>query len=414
MKFASAIKYAIWLAVCGAALVIAYPPSVKPISASLASRALAFHNEIASRFASSPPAKTKPETANKMPPVNVLVTNAVKGPLPLVVDAVGTVQTMASVALRTHVDAQIAKVLVNDGAKVEKGQVLVQLDDRQVQAQIEQANANLAKDNVQEAQASRDLQRAVDLLARGAGTKLAVDTARTNETALKASMAADQAALDNLKVQLSWYTIAAPISGRIGVFSAKQGNIIRAADSNATGVLVSINQMNPIYVAFSLPQRQLASLREAMATTGATVIARPQGVKTDAIGKVSVIDNTIDPATGTIMVRATFDNEKETLWPGQLCDVKITLNVAPEAITIPREAVQDGQNGNYVFVIDKGVAKFQPVVVERTQDQLAVISKGLNGNETIVQDGAMRLVNGSRVIVRNSVSLNNAANVKAD
>ncbi|MBV1702388.1 MAG: efflux RND transporter periplasmic adaptor subunit [Hyphomicrobiales bacterium] len=414
MRLASAIKYVLVLAAGGAAVAIALPSVVQPFSASLASRAQAVHANIASRFSSSPPAKNKSAMANKMPPVNVLVAQAIKGPLPLIVDTVGTVQTIANVALRSHIDAQIASVMVKDGAKVDKGQVLVKLDDRQVQAQIEQANANLSKDNVQESQASRDLQRAVDLLARGAGTKLAVDTARTNETALKASIAADQAALDNLKVQLSWYTITAPISGRIGVFSAKQGNIIRAADSNATGVLVSINQMTPIYVAFSLPQRQLASLREAMATTGATVIARPQGVKTDAIGKVSVIDNTIDPATGTIMVRATFDNEKETLWPGQLCDIKITLSVAPEAVTIPLEAVQDGQNGNYVFVIDKGVAKFQPVEVERTQDQLAVISKGLNGGETIVRDGAMRLVNGSKVIVRNSVSLNNAANVKAD
>jgi RND family efflux transporter MFP subunit len=214
----------------------------------------------------------------------------------------------------------------------------------------------------------------------------------------KALVASDTAALENLKVQQSYYTIKAPISGRIGVVALKEGAVAR--QSETTGAIVTINQLSPIYVSFSVPQSRLPELREAMASGPTQAYATPQGSKTTVEGKVAVIDNAIDVTTGAITARALFDNPDETLWPGQFCSVRVQLRIEEDAVVIPREAVQNGQNGQYVFVAEGDAAKMRPVVVSRILDEEAVISKGLQGSEKVVIDGQAMLTPNARIAPR--------------
>jgi multidrug efflux system membrane fusion protein len=334
------------------------------------------------------------------PPVPVTVDTVEKGPMALRVDAVGTAQPVASVSLKTRVDAQIETIHVADGAIVRAGDKLVKLDSRQIEAQIKQTEANIAKDMAAVEQAERDVARLTDLLNRGSGTQLNVDNARTQLAGARAVLAADQALLENQKVQLSWYTLTAPISGRVGTFNAKAGNIMRAGDNSATGIIATIVQTSPIYVAFSIPQTALPQVREALQSGQGEVRATPQGGQRSATGRISVIDNTIDGATGTIMIRALFENTDDILWPGQLCNVRVTLRSEPDTVSIPRTATQSGQRGNFVYVVENGVARMRPVKVGRFQDGRDVIVEGLQGGETVVSDGALLLTDGARVEIR--------------
>lgn len=339
-------------------------------------------------------------TVANRPPVPVTVDTVQKAPMTVRVDAVGMAQPVASVALKTRVDAQIDTIHVADGAYVKAGDKLVKLDSRQIEAQIKQTEANIAKDTAAVEQAERDVARLTDLFGRGSGTQLNVDNAKTQLAAARAVLAADEALLENQKVQLSWYTLAAPITGRVGTFTAKAGNIVRAGDNTATGIIATIVQTSPIYVAFSIPQTSLPQVREALQNGHGEVRATPQGGQRTATGRISVIDNTIDTATGTIMIRALFENADDILWPGQLCNVRVTLRTEPDTVSIPRSATQSGQNGNFVYVIDNGVAKMRPIKVGRFQDGRDVIVDGLQGGETIVSDGALLLIDGARVEVR--------------
>ena len=334
------------------------------------------------------------------PPVPVNIDTVERGPMPVRVDAVGVVQPMASVALKTRIDAQIEKIFVPDGAQVKAGDVLVKLDSRQIEAQIKQTEANIAKDMAAVEQAQRDAARTNELFGRGAGTQTKADDAVTQVAATKATLAADQALLENQKVQLSWYTLIAPITGRVGTFTAKAGNIVRSGDNTATGVIANIVQTSPIYVAFSIPQTVLADVRDAIAAGKSEVRATPQGGKRSAIGKIAVLDNTIDAATGTIMVRAVFENADDVLWPGQLCNVRVTLRIDPDVVSVPRTATQSGQLGNFVYIVENGVARSRKVSVGRFQDGRDVIIDGLKGGETVVSDGALLLIDGSRVDIR--------------
>ena len=335
------------------------------------------------------------------PPVSVLVGRAERQDFAWRLDEIGAAQPVASVALRAHADATVQQVLVSDGAAVKAGEILIRLDARQAEAQLKGAEAQLAKDQAQLEQAQRDVQRYIDLVSRSATPVLNLDNAKTAVASTQASILADQAAIENLKVQLGWYTVKAPIAGRIGAVTIKAGNIAKAGDNSSAGVFATINQVSPIYVAFSSPQALLPALREAMAN-GAEVIATPQGAKKSTKGKIALIENSIDGATGSIIARAAFDNSDELLWPGQLCNLRITLKIEPDTVVIPREAVQVSQQGNFVFTIVDGAAHIQPVEVSRTLDGLTKVDKGLSGGETVVIDGQLLLIEGSMVEIRDA------------
>lgn len=330
------------------------------------------------------------------PPVSVSIGKAERKAAPVRLDAIGTVQTIATVAVRSRVDSQIIEVSFEDGANVKAGDVLFKLDSRQIETQLRQADANLSRDRASLNLAQADLKRAEELARRDFGTEQRLDTARTLVATLSASVRGGEAAIEGLRVQLSYYTIAAPISGRIGVASLRAGNIARTGESAAP--LAVINQITPIYVAFSMPQRHLPDIRSALET--ATVTATMQGYDKGVDGKLALIDNAVDATTGTIQIRAIFNNPDNLLWPGALCSVRMTLRMEPNALVVPREAVQSGQTGSYVFIVENGVARTRTVTVARTLDNETVLSSGLEGGETVVTDGQLLLTDGVRVAPR--------------
>jgi RND family efflux transporter MFP subunit len=324
---------------------------------------------------------------------SVELAKAERKPVPVDVDSIGTVTPISSVALKSRVETTIVSVHFEDGAKVNEGDLLFTLDARQIDAQIEQAEGTLAKDQAQLEGAQRDLRRYNDLVAKGATTQVNVDNAKTQSEILIGTIKADQSALDNLKVQKSYTIIRAPFSGRISAANVKVGNFVRPAD---TSPLAVINQMAPVYVTFAIPQRVLVDLRDAMATGDSKVIATIPGHQRSETGKVAMVENSVDATTGMVTVRGVMGNENETLWPGTLVATKLIIRTE-NSVVVPTVAVQRSQSGNFVFVVKEGVAKVQPVKVERTFQGISVIAEGLSGDEDVVVDGQLLLSNGSRV-----------------
>jgi len=325
--------------------------------------------------------------------VSVELAKAERKSVAVDVDAIGTVTPISSVALKSRVETTIVSVHFEDGAKVAENDLLFTLDSRQIDAQIEQAEGTLAKDQAQLEGAQRDLRRFTDLVGKGATTQVNVDNAKTQSDILTATIKADQAALDNLRVQKSYTLIRAPFAGRISAANVKVGNFVRPADLTSLAV---INQMAPVYVAFAVPQRVLVDLREAMAKGSSGVTATIPGHQRSETGKVAMVENTVDATTGMVTVRGIMNNENETLWPGTLVATRLVIR-NEDAIVVPTVAVQRSQNGNYVFVVKDGVAKQQPVKVDRTSQGVSVVSEGLTGDESVVVDGQLLLSNGTRV-----------------
>jgi RND family efflux transporter MFP subunit len=325
--------------------------------------------------------------------ISVELAKAERKPVPVDVDAIGTVTPISSVALKSRVETTIVSVHFEDGAKVNEGDLLFTLDARQIDAQIEQAEGMLARDQAQLEGAQRDVRRYSDLIGKGATTQVSLDNAKTQADILIGTIKADQSALDNLKVQKSYTTIRAPFSGRISAANVKVGNFVRPAD---TAPLAIINQMAPVYVTFAIPQRVLVDLREAMAVGQSSVVATIPGHQQSEQGKVAMVENSVDSTTGMVTVRGIMNNERETLWPGILVATKLIIRTE-NSVVVPTVAVQRSQNGNYVFVVRDGVAKVQPVKVDRTFQGTSVIAEGLSGGENVVVDGQLLLSDGSRV-----------------
>ncbi|HXE27002.1 MAG TPA: efflux RND transporter periplasmic adaptor subunit [Stellaceae bacterium] len=327
--------------------------------------------------------------------VPVRITTAATKPTPVEFNTIGNVQTIASVSVKSRVDAFIDQVLVKDGQFVKAGDVMFQLDSRVAQAVLHQAEAALARDQVQLANAQRNANRDKSLVAKSFVSQQQFDTDSANAAALEATVKADQAQVENAKVLLSYYTIVAPIDGRVGLIAIKKGNSIKANDVP----LATVNEIQPIYVSIALPQNNLPELRAAMAKGPVTVQVRPAGDKGEPItGKIAFFENTIDATSGTINVRSTFENSDQRLWPGQFVNVSVVVRTDPNALVIAPAAVQAGQSGTYVFVIkDDNTAESRPVTVDRTVNGLAVISKGLSPGEKVVTDGQLRLSNGTHV-----------------
>src|SRR5438477_10649981 len=328
--------------------------------------------------------------------VSVELAKAERKSVPVDVDAIGMVTPISSVALKSRVETTIVAVHFEDGNKVNQGDLLFTLDARQIDAQIEQAEGVLAKDQAQLEGAQRDLRRYGELIGKGATTQVNLDNAKTAADILIGTIKADQSALDNLKVQKSYTLIRAPFSGRISAANVKVGNFVRPAD---TAPLAVINQMAPVYVAFAIPQRVLVDLRDAMAAGGSKVVATIPVHQRSEDGKVAMVENTVDATTGMITVRGIMHNENETLWPGTLVNTKLIIRTE-EAITVPTAAVQRSQNGNFVFVSRDGKAHVQPVNVSRTFQGISVVTSGLAGGEDVVTDGQLLLSEGTPIAPR--------------
>ena len=328
--------------------------------------------------------------------ISVELAKAERKPVPVDVDSIGTVTPISSVALKSRVETTIVSVHFEDGAKVNEGDLLFSLDARQIDAQIEQAEGMLAKDQAQLEGAQRDVRRYSDLIGKGATTQVNLDNAKTQADILIGTIKADQSALDNLKVQKSFTIIRAPFSGRISAANVKIGNFVRPAD---TAPLAVINQMAPVYVTFAIPQRVLVELREAMAAGDSRVIATIPGHQRAEDGKVAMVENSVDSTTGMITVRGIMNNANETLWPGILVNTKLIIR-SEDAVTVPSAAVQRSQNGNFVFIMRDGKAHVEPVSVSRTFQGMSVIASGLSGGEDVIVDGQLLLSEGTPVAPR--------------
>jgi multidrug efflux system membrane fusion protein len=328
--------------------------------------------------------------------IAVLAGKALRKDVPYRVESLGTVQPLVTVSIRSRVDSQVVKVHFEDGAKVNEGDLLFTLDSRSIDAQIQQAEATLALARSQLEKAERDRDRIAGLAAKGTLSQVQEADSKTNVEVLKATVAQNEANLQNLRVLRTYYDVKAPFTGRIGVANVRQGAIVRSADSGTP--LATINQIAPIYVAFGVPERFIPELRTA--GDKATVEVAFQNELNMSGGKVAFIENTVDPQTGTILIRGIFQNADEKLWPGTLASVRVTLRVDPNLVTVPAEAVQSGQKGNFVFIVENNIARVRAVKVLRTADGEAILSEGLNGDETVVTDGQLSLRDGSRVEVK--------------
>jgi multidrug efflux system membrane fusion protein len=328
-------------------------------------------------------------------PVPVVAAPVVRKAVPVRIETIGSVQTLASVAIKSRIDGQIVAAHFREGQDVKEGDVLFTLDSRAAEAQLRQAEAQLARDRAQLANARREVERQAELAAKNFASSQKYDEVRTTAQALEATVRAGEAVVENLKVQLSYYTIVSPISGRTGAVALKPGSTVKAND---TGALVTINQIDPIYVAFSVPQRDLAEVREAMRQHPLEAVVQPLGDAKPVKGELAFVDNAIDIATGTITLKAVFANEAERLWPGQFVNVTLTLRVESGALTVPAPAIQSGQTGPYVYVVRPDrTAEPREVVVQRQAGEEAVIASGLDEGEQVVVDGQLRLTKGTPV-----------------
>jgi len=339
-------------------------------------------------------------TTAKAPPrpqaVSVEVAKAEKKPVPLDVDSIGAVTPISSVALKSRVETTIVGVHFEDGARVKEGDLLFTLDSRQIDAQIAQAEGNLARSQSQLVAAERDMRRFNELIGKGATTQVNVDNAKTAADTATATIQADQAILDNLKVQKSYTKISAPISGRISAATVKVGNFVRPADTSA---LATINQMAPVYVTFAIPQRVLSDLRDAMKDGLSSVTATIPGNGKSETGNIAMVENTVDATTGMVTVRGIMANNNELLWPGILVNTRLTVRTE-NAVIVPSVGVQRSQTGNFVFVVRDGKAQVQPVTIGRTFQGFSVVDTGLEGGEDLVVDGQLLLSNGTLVAPR--------------
>jgi multidrug efflux system membrane fusion protein len=328
--------------------------------------------------------------------VPVTVTKPLQQDVPIYINAVGNVQANNSVLVRVRVDGEVKRIAFEEGQFVKAGDLLAEIDSRALRAELEVAEAQKAKDESAVINARRDLNRIANLAEREFASRQSIDTQRALVAQLEAQLKGDLAKIESAKVQLSFTRITAPISGRLGARLIDQGNIVRAAD--ATG-LVTIKQVDPAIVAFSLPESAYASVVAAQvkSTNPLRVTAMRRDSNSMPIGpaiegEVQLVNNEIDQTTGTLLLKARFANRDHALWPGQFVNTNLILEVRPAALTVPSSAVQNGPDGPFVFLVDQdGKAAMRRVSVGQNRDGLAIIEKGLSLEDVVVVDGQYRL-----------------------
>jgi membrane fusion protein, multidrug efflux system len=332
------------------------------------------------------------------PPALVVIAAASQQDVPVQLKAIGTMEASESVAIRTQISGELVKVAFREGQDVQKGALLFQLDPRTYQAALRKAEATLARDRVMLSNARKDYERYSQLAKDGIVTQEQAEGYRTRAESAAADLDADQAALDSAREQLAYCTITSPISGRLGILAVHRGNVVKANDT----VLVTINKLTPIHATFTIPEKELPELKRHLAGGRLAVeveVPGSGGIKEK--GVVSFFDNTVDPTTGTIRIKAVFENAKKQLWPGQFVNLSITLAVKNNAVVVPSQAIQTGQKGQYLFVVKQdATAEIRPVVAGPVIQGMTVIETGLLPGEQVVIDGQMRVVPGGKVEIR--------------
>jgi multidrug efflux system membrane fusion protein len=340
---------------------------------------------------------SKPAPPKQPPTVRVHVAAAVQKPMPVQLNEVGTGEAYLTVNVKSRIDAVVDAVHFKEGQDVKQGDVLFTLDARPFQAALDQALASLARDTVQQKNAAMLADHTAELLKKGYAAQEDYDQARTSADALAAAVKADQAACQLAQLQLSYCTIASPIDARTGAVLVDAGNSIKANDVP----LAVLNQVSPLYVSFAVPEENLSAIREQMAAGPLSVEALIPGEEDKPEqGTLTFVDNQVDTTTGTILLKGTFENKDRRLWPGQFVNVVLTLSVEHDAVVVPSQAVQVGQQGQFIFVLKPDeTVQSRPVVVDREIGGQSVIAKGIAAGETVVTDGQLQLVSGTKVEV---------------
>jgi membrane fusion protein, multidrug efflux system len=331
--------------------------------------------------------------------------------VPVNVSSIGTVKAYSVVNITSHVDGQITHINVKEGQTIQKGQALLNIDDRPYKTALESAKANLARDRIQLEKAKKDAVRYAELFKKDYVTKDQVEQTQTNADALEAAIKGDEAVLQNAQLNLSYCTVTSPITGRAGSILVNEGNLIKGNDNSRP--LMVINQIQPVYVEFSIPEQQLIEVqKQSMAIASPLEVQCYSPAKPDDIkkGQLSFIDNTIDSTTGTINMKAVFENSDSSLWPGQFVNVVLLLESQKNAVVVPSAAVQMGQKGNYIYVVKSdSTVDYRDVTIGPETDSYTVVEKGVSAGETVVTDGQLKLAPGSRITVKNNAKTDTGA-----
>jgi membrane fusion protein, multidrug efflux system len=346
--------------------------------------------------------KTDSAKARRDRPVPVSVSPVIQKTIPVELSAIGNVEAFSTVAIKSRIGGELKKVHFREGQEVRQGDLLFTVDPLPYEAAVKQAQANLARTVALAKKADEDLRRYQDLVQKEYISQEQYDQSRANAEALQASLKADQAAVDNARLNLKYCYLYAPITGVAGSLLSQQGSQIKANDDKA---MVTINQVQPMYVSFSVPEQYLAQIKRYSAAGALRIrVSANNGAELNAEGRLSFIDNTVDQATGTIRLKGTFANQDKKLWPGQFVQVALTLTHQPNALVIPSQALQTGLAGSFVFVATpEQKAEIRSVTVDRAFDGQTVIEKGLRAGERVVTDGQFQLVSGSRLQIKQGV-----------
>ena len=336
-------------------------------------------------------------------PAAVSVARVVQQTVPVRLNAIGNVEPYASVALKARVDGQIVAVNFREGEAVRKGEILFRIDPRPYEAALRQAQANALRDAAARDQARSQEKRYQDLLEKNFVSKEAYAQIRTNAATAEATAKASEAALETARLNLEYCRISSPLDGYVGKILLQAGNLVKANDTNP---LVVINQVKPIYVTFAVPEQDLARIRRYMASGPLEVaVASADITASRPSGRLVFVDNAVDAATGTIRLRAQFDNADTALWPGQFVNVSVKLHEQADALVVPSIAVQTGPQGEFVYVLGQdSKIQMRPVKVARTENDVTVVASGLRAGESVVTHGQLGIAPGVRAVVRSPAS----------
>jgi membrane fusion protein, multidrug efflux system len=337
-----------------------------------------------------------------MPPVPVLAAKVVQRDVPNQLREIGTVEAFESIAIKAQVEGILEGVMFREGDFVTKGQLLLRIDPRPFAAALKQAEANQARDQADANQARTDEQRYSFMLKEGVGSRQQYDQAYAKAANMEATVAADRAAVESARLSLQYAEIRSPIDGKTGKLQAHAGDLIKA---DADNPIVTIAQVEPIYVDFSIPEKDLTQVRQSMAQHPLEVDAAIPGDQgPPEHGVLSFVDNSVDKITGTISLKGLFQNENRRLWPGQFVNATLTLAVIPQAVLAPSQAIQTGQEGPFVYVVGRDMkVAARPVVAGAVIETETIIDRGLNAGETVVTDGQLRLVPGATVRIKSTL-----------
>jgi multidrug efflux system membrane fusion protein len=347
------------------------------------------------------------DTFGERDAVPILAAKVVQKTVSDTIRAIGRVEAFSTVDVKAQISGQVMQVHFRQGQDVKQGDLLFTIDSRPFQAALQQAQANLAKDRAQYREAAADQQRYSTLLKENVGSRQQYDQVEANAAALSASMQADEAAVQTARLNLEYCEIRAPIDGRTGDLLVHAGNLVKP---DADTAMVVINQVHPVYVDFAIPEQKLPAVREVMAERKLAVhvsLPEQQGVEA---GDLTFVDNSVDSKTGTINLKGQFDNANGRLWPGEYVNATLILRDHPGAILVPSQAVQTGQQGSFVFVVQPDMkAVLRPVVIGETIDNETVVNSGLKAGETVVTDGQLRLIPGATVTIKSGLTGNGAS-----